>query len=68
MTSRLTTKALENVRVELYLGEGTTTATCIATNNASWNFDPRTRVTIFTFRPYRIRQADGGGVDSPLGH
>ncbi|KAK7696571.1 hypothetical protein QCA50_001229 [Cerrena zonata] len=44
MTSRLTTKALENVRVELYLGEGTTTATCIATNNASWNFDPRTRI------------------------
>ncbi|CAL1702048.1 unnamed protein product [Somion occarium] len=44
LTSRLTTKVLENMNVELYLGEGATSASCVVSNNTSWNFDPRTRI------------------------
>ncbi|OBZ71942.1 AP-3 complex subunit mu-1 [Grifola frondosa] len=41
-TSRLTTRALENVSIELYLGEGASGASCIVSHNASWSFNPRT--------------------------
>ncbi|KAI0685995.1 clathrin adaptor mu subunit [Cytidiella melzeri] len=42
LTSRLTTRAIERIAVEWYLGDGVTGASCIASNNASWTFDPRT--------------------------
>ncbi|GBE79230.1 clathrin adaptor mu subunit [Sparassis latifolia] len=41
-TSRLTTRAMENVFVELYLGEGASSASCMASQNASWSFDLKT--------------------------
>ncbi|KAI0922027.1 hypothetical protein AcW1_004151 [Taiwanofungus camphoratus] len=40
--SRLTTRAMENVSVELYLGAGASGASCITSHNASWAFDPKT--------------------------
>ncbi|KAI0334884.1 clathrin adaptor mu subunit [Cubamyces sp. BRFM 1775] len=42
LSSRLTTRTMENVFVELYLGEGATGASCLASHNASWSFNPRT--------------------------
>lgn len=39
--SRLTTRSLENLVIELPLGEGASVANCLVSNNASWNFDPR---------------------------
>ncbi|KZT12616.1 clathrin adaptor mu subunit [Laetiporus sulphureus 93-53] len=39
--SRLTTRALDNVMVELFLGEGASGANCVASHNASWSFDPK---------------------------
>ncbi|OCH94324.1 clathrin adaptor mu subunit [Obba rivulosa] len=42
LTSRLTTRPLENVSVELFLGDGAAGANCVASHNASWNFDPKT--------------------------
>lgn len=44
LSSRLTTRTMENVYVELYLGEGATGANCLASHNASWTFNPRTQV------------------------
>ena len=44
LSSRLTTRTMENVFVELYLGEGATGASCLASHNASWSFNPRTLV------------------------
>jgi len=41
-TSRLTTRVMENVTIELFLGEGASGASCIASHNASWGFDLRT--------------------------
>ncbi|KAI0733448.1 clathrin adaptor mu subunit [Fomitopsis betulina] len=40
-TSRLTTRTMENVTIELYLGEGASGASCTASQNASWSFEPR---------------------------
>ena len=46
LSSRLTTRTMENVYVELYLGEGATGANCLASHNASWTFNPRTHVSL----------------------
>ena len=46
LSSRLTTRTMENVVVELYLGEGATGASCLASHNASWTFNSKTQVTI----------------------
>ncbi|KAI0775455.1 clathrin adaptor mu subunit [Irpex lacteus] len=35
--------AIEKLTLEWYLGDGATGASCIASNNASWAFDPRTQ-------------------------
>ena len=43
--SRLTTRTMENVSVELYLGEGATGASCILSHSAAWTFNPRTKVS-----------------------
>ena len=43
-TSRLTTRTMESVVVELYLGEGASGASCTASQNASWSFEPRSLV------------------------
>ena len=43
-TSRLTTRTMENVTIELYLGEGASGASCTASQNASWSFEPRALV------------------------
>ncbi|KAH9950108.1 clathrin adaptor mu subunit [Amylocystis lapponica] len=42
LTSRLTTRTMDNVSVAFYLGVGATGASCVASHNASWSFDPRT--------------------------
>ncbi|KAI0346996.1 clathrin adaptor mu subunit [Trametopsis cervina] len=42
LSSRLTTKVIDKLTVEWYLGNGASGASCIASNNASWTFDPRT--------------------------
>ncbi|PCH41585.1 mu-adaptin 3 [Wolfiporia cocos MD-104 SS10] len=42
LTSRLTTRSMESVSVELFLGEGASSASCIASHNASWSFDLKT--------------------------
>ncbi|KAH9843729.1 clathrin adaptor mu subunit [Rhodofomes roseus] len=47
-TSRLTTRTMESVVIELYLGEGASGASCTASHNASWSFDPRTLASHFT--------------------
>ncbi|KAL4241532.1 adaptor complexes medium subunit family protein [Abortiporus biennis] len=44
LTSRLTTRSIDNLSVELYLGEGASSASCMVSNNASWTFDPRSLV------------------------
>lgn len=44
LVSRQTTKTMENVTVELHLGEGASSASCIASHGASWSFNPRTLV------------------------
>ena len=38
LSSRLTTRIIEKLTVEWYLGDGATGASCIASNNASWTF------------------------------
>lgn len=45
LSSRLTTKVIDKLTVEWYLGNGASGASCIASNNASWTFDPRTLVS-----------------------
>jgi len=42
LSSRLTTRSLDNMVVQLYLGEGALGASLVATNNSSWTFDPKT--------------------------
>lgn len=44
ITSRLTTRSMENVSVELYLGEGASGASCTASHNSSWTFNPKNLV------------------------
>lgn len=44
LSSRLTTRAIESVIVELFLGEGASGASCMASHNASWGFDLKTLV------------------------
>ncbi|KAJ3554797.1 hypothetical protein NM688_g2919 [Phlebia brevispora] len=46
ISSRLTTRIIEHLSVEWYLGDGATGASCMASNNASWTFDQKT----FTLR------------------
>ncbi|KAL5530266.1 hypothetical protein ACEPAF_6523 [Sanghuangporus sanghuang] len=43
LTSRLSTRQIERLTVELCLGDGTTGASCTVSSGASWGFDPRTR-------------------------
>lgn len=45
LSSRLTTRSMENVYVELYLGEGATGASCSASHGASWTYNPKTSVS-----------------------
>ena len=45
LSSRLATRVIEKITLEWYLGDGATGASCIASNNASWTFDPRTLVS-----------------------
>ncbi|OCB87463.1 clathrin adaptor, mu subunit [Sanghuangporus baumii] len=44
LTSRLSTRQIERLTVELCLGDGTTGASCTVSSGASWGFDPRTRM------------------------
>ncbi|KAI0721967.1 clathrin adaptor mu subunit [Cerioporus squamosus] len=50
LSSRLTTRTMENVYVELYLGEGATGANCLASHNASWTFNPRTQTLVWELK------------------
>lgn len=40
LSSRLTTRALENFTLEMYLGEGTTSASCAIGSGAEWMYIP----------------------------
>ncbi|KAI0723502.1 clathrin adaptor mu subunit [Earliella scabrosa] len=50
LSSRLTTRSMENVFVELYLGEGATGANCVASHNASWTYNPRTLTLVWELK------------------
>ncbi|KAH8105513.1 clathrin adaptor mu subunit [Cristinia sonorae] len=43
LVSRLTTRSLDNVVAQLYLGESATGVNMVATNNSSWSFDSKTK-------------------------
>ena len=55
LSSRLTTRTLDNVVVELYLGEGATGASCLPSHNAGWTFSPRTKVRARTCDSIMVR-------------
>lgn len=50
LSSRLTTRTMENVLVELYLGEATSGASCIASHNASWTYSPKTQALVWEIK------------------
>ena len=50
LSSRLTTRTMENVTIELYLGESASGASCAVSHGAAWTFNPRTKVRIQCWR------------------
>ncbi|KAH9853898.1 clathrin adaptor mu subunit [Lenzites betulinus] len=50
LNSRLTTRTMENVSVELYLGEGATGASCVVSHNASWSFNSKTLALVWELK------------------
>ncbi|KAI0637697.1 clathrin adaptor mu subunit [Trametes polyzona] len=50
LSSRLTTRTMENVVVELYLGQGATGASCMVSHGASWSFNPKTSMLIWELK------------------
>ncbi|KAI0676750.1 clathrin adaptor mu subunit [Trametes maxima] len=50
LSSRLTTRTMDSVTVELYLGEGATGASCILSHNASWSFNPKTQTLVWELK------------------
>lgn len=44
LTSRLSAQSIEQITVELFLGEGATGGNCTVSSGASWGFDPKTLV------------------------
>jgi len=41
MTSRVSPRTMDNVIIEMYLGEGCSGASCMVSNGASWSYDSR---------------------------
>ncbi|PIL36674.1 hypothetical protein GSI_00363 [Ganoderma sinense ZZ0214-1] len=50
LSSRLSTRTMENMFVELYLGEGASGASCIASHNASWSYSPKTQTLVWEIK------------------
>ena len=50
LSSRLTTRTMESVIVELYLGEGASSASCTASHGASWSYNPRTQTLVWELK------------------
>lgn len=44
LSSRLSTRLIERITIELYLGDDATGANCTVSSGASWGFNPKTRV------------------------
>ncbi|KAI5124765.1 hypothetical protein M0805_005399 [Coniferiporia weirii] len=44
LTSRLSTRLIERLTVDLYLGAGATGANCTVSSGATWGFDPKTLI------------------------
>ncbi|KAI0079752.1 clathrin adaptor mu subunit [Panus rudis PR-1116 ss-1] len=71
ISSRLTTKLLENVTVTLFLGECVTSANFAVSNNASWAFEPKTRILRWEMKAiapsssYNLRGTFSSGSDLP---
>ncbi|KAI8984988.1 clathrin adaptor mu subunit [Trametes punicea] len=71
LNSRLTTRTMENVSVELYLGEGATGVSCIASHNASWSFNPRALTLIWELKAvvpsasYTLRGSFTSSAETP---
>ncbi|PAV21129.1 clathrin adaptor mu subunit [Pyrrhoderma noxium] len=42
LTSRLSTRVMERLTVELHLGQGAVGANCVVSSGATWGFDPKT--------------------------
>jgi len=42
LTPRLSTRIIEQISIELYLGESATGVNCVVSSGASWGFDPKT--------------------------
>lgn len=42
LTSRLSTRVMERITVELHLGEGAVGSNCVVSSGATWGFDPKT--------------------------
>ncbi|GJE84773.1 clathrin adaptor mu subunit [Phanerochaete sordida] len=68
VSSRLTTRTIEKMTVDWFLGDGASSASCNASNTSSWTFDPRTKTlrwemknmtpsTSFTLRGHFISAA-----------
>ncbi len=51
LTSRLSTRLIERIVVELQLGRGVTGASCTVSSGATWGFDPKARVRCASDRP-----------------
>lgn len=45
LSSKLTTRSMDRITVELYLGEGATGANCTVTSGGKWLFDPKSLVS-----------------------
>ncbi|KAL1937571.1 hypothetical protein VTO73DRAFT_13066 [Trametes versicolor] len=70
-SSRLTTRTMDNVFVELYLGEGATGASCIVSHNASWSFNPKTQTLVWELKAvvpsanYTLRGSFTSSAETP---
>lgn len=62
---------MENVSVELYLGEGASGASCVTSHNSSWTFNPKKlvrillRYAIFFSLLTRLRAESSMGDEEP---
>lgn len=52
MMSRVSPRTMENMSVEMYLGEGCTGASCMTSNGASWSYEPRSSTLRWEIRSF----------------
>ncbi|TBU22047.1 clathrin adaptor mu subunit [Dichomitus squalens] len=71
LSSRLTTRSMENVFVELYLGDGASGASCTASHGASWSYSPKTQTLVWELKQvvpsanYNIRGTFSSTAEHP---